>query len=343
MRSPVTTRSAESTPVRVGLIGAGGVTEHYHLPVLRRLRNVELPWVVDRDREAAERLASGTRIPHVGTSLDACADVDAALVAVPVGARLDVVPAVLARGWSALCEKPFAASVADHRTLLGLADDRVHIATGYLRRFYGSTRVVRELVASRVFGAVREVLAGSGTPVRRTGQGAGFYQASAADAGGGVLAETGSHLVDQLVTILDVEDFTLDHVAQRFAGDLEVETSVRGELATSPERVALSMVVSRINDCANGILIRCERGEIELGLMPDAPTWLRSSDGRRLARLDTHEEGATTVAEALELEWRDFLDARAHGGGSTAQSTGLLTTAFVEACYRAGRAASSLR
>ena len=68
---------------------------------------------------------------------------DAAIVAVPTVAHVDVVRAALARGLDVLVEKPIAASIADAEELLALAKsaDRI-LQVGHLERFNSAMRRV---------------------------------------------------------------------------------------------------------------------------------------------------------------------------------------------------------
>src|SRR5438552_5127350 len=100
--------------MRIGIIGAGMVTTGSHLPVLVNMSDVTVAWVCDRSRPAADAAARAFGIPVAYSEIAECPDVDVALVATPIGSRPFVVPAVLARGWHAFCEKPFALTLADH-------------------------------------------------------------------------------------------------------------------------------------------------------------------------------------------------------------------------------------
>src|SRR5256885_17205614 len=100
--------------VRVGIVGAGVVTSGSHLPVLVNMPEATIEWICDRSFAAARSVAKSYGIPKAFTEIRQCPDVDVVLIATPVGSRSAVVPEVLARGWHALCEKPFALTLADH-------------------------------------------------------------------------------------------------------------------------------------------------------------------------------------------------------------------------------------
>ena len=54
-----------SDPVRIGLIGAGAVVQVAHLPVLKKLKNVELAAICDVDLPKARALAERFAIRNV--------------------------------------------------------------------------------------------------------------------------------------------------------------------------------------------------------------------------------------------------------------------------------------
>ena len=153
----------ERNRFRVGLVGAGNVVESYHLPALGNLPNVELVWVCDRDRDRAESLSRTFGITATYTSVEECPDVDLVLVGIPVGARRLVLDVVTAQRWHALCEKPFAATLADHKAIVKQAQQNdVQLGIGLQRRQYSTTWIARQLIEARLLGEPRQIVAGEG-------------------------------------------------------------------------------------------------------------------------------------------------------------------------------------
>jgi predicted dehydrogenase len=322
--------------VRVGLLGAGNVVESLHLPILSSLDEVRIAWVCDKDRARARALASTHGIPHVFGSLDECFDVDVVLVAIPVGARRAALERILARGWHAFCEKPFAPTLGDHEWIVAEARRRkVRLGIGLVRRHYTAVKTARELLAAGVLGPLRMVLAGEGGRVRHTGRGADWYQASPQGPGGGVLLEAGPHLVDQVFTVCRVDDFQLDHCRQRTLNGIEFETSVRGTLVVEGGRsVPFAIVVSQLHDLYSGIVVRCQNGELRLGAAPHGTAEMYGRHGRINGRPENHSSEGAAFTVAVRAEWEEFLDGCRRSVEFSDWDTGLLTTAFIEACYR---------
>jgi predicted dehydrogenase len=328
---------------RLGLIGAGNVVETYHLPVLRSLRNVEMSWVCDRDLDRARSLARTFGIPEIYKSVEECSDVEVVLVGIPVGARRSVLNIVTSRGWSALCEKPFAPTLADHKAIVEQARHYgVQLGIGLQRRQYSTTQVARQLIEAKLLGKPQQIIAGEGTCVRRTGRDSDWYQGSA-QASGGTLYETGSHLVDQVFTICGATNYRIERCRQDGWNGLELETSVTGivNLESSAE-VPFAFVVSRMHDVYNGIVVRCQNGEIRVALSPERPIEICSYNNAVPITIAFPNPAVNNMSLAMAAEWTHFLDKRNKSQPFSDWDTGLLVSAFVEDCFRVAIKSHSL-
>jgi predicted dehydrogenase len=326
--------NSEKKLARIGLIGAGNVTETYHLGPLKTLPNVKIEWVVDTSKVRAEYIA-GLANATAYTMLAECSDVDIALVAIPVGARRSVVEQVISRSWHAFCEKPFALSLADHRAMVDAARNRgVRLGVGLVRRQYSSTRAAQSILTSGVLGKIEMILGGEGMVMHRTGRGGEWYQGSA-EASGGTLMETGSHLVDQAFTICGVSGFEIERCTQQHCEGLEFETSARGRVEVQGGAVVpFAFVISRLRDVYNGIVVRCTNGELRVGLSPDQKPEIFVREGQRAASVELQQPLVTNISSAVRAEWTEFMNECAQSSEFSDFDTGLLTTAFLEACYR---------
>jgi len=331
----MTSTVAKESPIRLGLIGAGNVVSNYHLPILQSLESVRLGWITDPNLARAEEVARIFGIASAHAALEACGEVDAVLVAAPVGARKPIMETITKRGWHAFCEKPFAATSADHEWMIELARTRkIQLGVGLVRRFYETTMRARAIVGGGLLGPVHEILAGEGLRARKFGRGADWYQGNA-DASGGVFFETGSHLVDQVFTICGVESYELEACEQRHSGALEIETRALASVTLKDgARVPLRIAVSRLTDVYNGIVVRCRNGELRVPLDPEATVDLCTTAGEVVGRLPGAPKPG--LLPALRGEWEEFLQRCGARSGDPAD-TGLLTTAFIEGAYRLAR------
>ena len=142
-------------PVRIALVGLGGIAVRAHLPALLHESGAELVAMVEIDR--ARLTAASSLAPHVlATSSfeDVLADptVDAVIIATPSWVTPGLVRAALAAGKYVLSEKPLAPTLAEQLELRDLpgAADRLQIGLTY--RHHPAVDRLRELVAAGALG-----------------------------------------------------------------------------------------------------------------------------------------------------------------------------------------------
>ena len=147
-------------PLGVAVIGAG-----YWGPNLIRsfLGNPDwdLRWVVDRDEERAQsalRRAVGARATDdLADALDD-PEVGAVAVATPAGTHTDVVLAALESGRHVLVEKPLAASLADGRKLVSVAEQRgLVLMCDHTYCYTPAVLKIRDLISSGEIGEIQYV------------------------------------------------------------------------------------------------------------------------------------------------------------------------------------------
>lgn len=316
-------------PWKVGVIGAGLVTSGSHLPVLVNMPDVSVEWLCDRSLQTAQRVAKSYGISKAFVDVAECPDVDVVLIATPVGSRRSVVPQVLARGWHAFCEKPFALTTADHQSFVNDARARgLQIGVAQVRRYAKPTASARALVRHDVLGPIQRVMAADGFHMRGTGRGGGWHLNDRAS-GGGVLGEFGSHLIDQVLYILGATTASVRECTQRVHRGLELAASVVADVsrAAGPP-IACSMDVSLLDDLCNGVYIEFAGGMLRVGLGFEDSLTLVSKDGDPISEF-AMTEGADSAVQGFYLEWKDFLRQCATGEPSAIDATTVATTTAI--------------
>lgn len=117
---------SSTTPVRVGLIGCGKISDIYLTNGTRRFAGYDIVAVADLMRDRAEDKARQYGIPHVRTPDELVADPDIDIVlnlTIPV-AHFELNRAALEAGKAVFCEKPLADAPAEGQTLIDLATER---------------------------------------------------------------------------------------------------------------------------------------------------------------------------------------------------------------------------
>jgi predicted dehydrogenase len=321
--------------LKVGIVGAGLVTSGSHLPVLVNMPDVSVEWICDRSLPTAQRVALAYGVQHAFADIERCPGVDVVLVATPVGSRRSVVPQVLARGWHVFCEKPFALTSADHESYVNDARTRgLQIGVAQVRRYAKPTAAARRLVCQDIFGPIERVMAADGFHMRGTGRG-GAWHLNDRSAGGGALAEFGSHLIDQALYIMNATTASVRECAQRVHRGLELASSVLADVTTASGTVIpCSMDVSLLDDLCNGIYIEFAGGMLRAGLGFDDTLSLVSKDGRTISEF-AMTDGADSPVQGFYLEWKDFLR-QCRTGRPSAVDAGAVatTTAVIDAASR---------
>jgi predicted dehydrogenase len=152
-----------SDALRVGVVG-GGAFGRNHARVYRDLQsdssqNVQLVGVVDADFVQAQAVAKefGTSaFRSIGELIQTGAQ--AASVAVPTAAHLDVARQLMEKGIDLLIEKPLAATLAEADEMIGLAERYGCIVqVGHLERFNPAVRATLPLLTQPMFFEVHRL------------------------------------------------------------------------------------------------------------------------------------------------------------------------------------------
>ncbi|MBI5570692.1 MAG: Gfo/Idh/MocA family oxidoreductase [Desulfomonile tiedjei] len=324
--------------MRIGILGAGSVVEQYHLPVLSAMPEVQVEWVCDIVKEQAVALGKTYGVRRSYSDLNDCPEVDIVLVAIPVGVRRPSLEVIFERKWNVFCEKPFAGTAQEHGWIMKRAkEQKVEVGVGMMRRFYDATVLARKLAASGMFGSLQEVWASEGLRQRGTGRDMNWYQANADAAGGGVLMETGCHLVDQVATICSARSYKLEACAMEYRGGLDYAARLRGSLEIAQSQTcSFRIALSKTEDIYNGIMLKFADLQVRVGLTAAGGVALCDKEGKSVAALQQPEEGfhRGQVYAAFYREWREFIhQCRTRTASLVHADSVCLTTRLIEECY----------
>ncbi len=114
-------------PIRIGIVGAGGIVTRRHLPGLEKLAGVEVVAVCNRRRETARAVAEDWAIPHVADTpqaLLAREDIDAVLIGTQPHLHRELTLAALEAGRHVFCQARMARTLAEARDMLAAARAR---------------------------------------------------------------------------------------------------------------------------------------------------------------------------------------------------------------------------
>lgn len=211
--------------LRIGVIGAGGAAQVVHLPILKRLPDVEVAALVDADERKARTIAERFGVPFVGrglAQLEQAGQVDAVVVCTPNDTHEEIVVTALELGKHVLCERPISISSDSAARMIEAArraDRQFMVAMN--QRYRYDARAIRQFVASGELGEVFFVRsAWLNRRHRRPDRG---WRRERARAGGGVLMDLGVQAIDLGLWLLDFP--RVERVSARFHGAGEVEDS----------------------------------------------------------------------------------------------------------------------
>jgi predicted dehydrogenase len=177
--------------LRIGIIGVGGAALGIHIPGFRLCPDVEIAAVCDTNPKAAEKL--GTLSLTNYRDLLARDEITAVVNATPNYLHHEITLEALARGKHVLCEKPLSLDTARAAEMLRAAEAAgvIHMAA-YTYRYTPALQYMLHLVSSGELGAIRSVRAAY--QMALSGHLLG-WRSTKAQAGSGVLADIGSHLI----------------------------------------------------------------------------------------------------------------------------------------------------
>jgi predicted dehydrogenase len=131
-----------SVPVRIGVVGAGGLGYH-HVRILREIADAEFVGFHESRPERAAQVARELGVTAFESLDELIEAVDALTVVVPTPAHYAVASRALARGRHLLIEKPIAATLDEADRLLALSSEKgAIIQTGHVERFNRAVRAV---------------------------------------------------------------------------------------------------------------------------------------------------------------------------------------------------------
>lgn len=259
-----TSAASPAQPVRVGIIGAGGMARG-HMRQLLAIPGVTITALCDTNPAAFEKAKAQhpDEFADVFTTADhkellGRDDVDAVVIATPHTLHTQHGQDAINAGKHTLMEKPMVCSVPDAHTLLSRLEsfDKV-FALGYQRHAQGAFRYMKEQISSGSMGAVTFI---SALQCQGWKKGtAGSWRQDLGLSGGGQINDSGSHLLDILlwVTGLTVAEVTafMDNMgtpvdinsalAFRFTSGAQGTISVVGDAPTWHEDITIW--------CENGI------------------------------------------------------------------------------------------
>jgi predicted dehydrogenase len=182
------------TPTRIGLAGYGFGGRIFHAPLIAAAGGAELAGVITRSPERRAEVAADHPGVPVLDSLAALAEAgaDAVAISTPAETHIPLLLEAVELGLAVVCDKPFAMSAAQAREAIAAAEAAGVVLSVYQNRRWDSDFLtVRRLLDE---GALGDVTLFESAFER-------YSLDPVPPAGGGILRDFGSHLVDQALLL----------------------------------------------------------------------------------------------------------------------------------------------
>lgn len=228
--------------VRWGIIGSGDVAEHKSGPPLYKTPGSELIAVMRRDEEKAADFArrhGAKRWYSDVESLLADSEINAIYIASPHYLHPPHAIQAAQADKIVLCEKPMGISSADAQDIVDACKaNGVPLSVAYYRRFWPITHRLKELLDDGAIGRVVQAQVQlsdyfNGDPNRP-------WLTSLKEAGGGALANAGSHWVDLVRHLLGEIKYVTAYCSSAASG-FEVEDTA-GLLMCTTDEALVSLI-----------------------------------------------------------------------------------------------------
>ncbi len=216
--------------VRVAIIGAGGIAQVAHIPVWKKLENVELVAVCDTVKARAKAVAEKYKIPQFFTrdeDLLKRDDIDAVDICVPTNLHERLTIDALSAGKHVVVEKPMSRTVEEGEKMVRASrQHKRQFMVAMNVRFRYDAANLKSFVAGGELGEVFYAKAGWLRRQKKWTEHAWLFQKKFS--GGGVLMDLGVQMLDMALWLLgnvkakSVKANTYSHVAKLDVEDTAV-------------------------------------------------------------------------------------------------------------------------
>lgn len=196
-------------PIRVAVVGTGGIAESTHIPCYKANSNVELVAVVDNNEKQLKKITKKFKIKNFFSSIDdliANENVDALSVCTPPNTHAEITLKALQQDINVLCEKPLATDTQNAKKMVAVSIEKGKILmVGFQRRFTHNYQNARKCILSGDLGHVYciEDHFIEPNPLLNYSKSRWFFDPNV----GGVLLDIAPHVLDMLNYMFD--DFPL--------------------------------------------------------------------------------------------------------------------------------------
>lgn len=234
--------------INVGIIGCGWIAEKAYLPILTKINDAKVCAVFDTNCQKAHEIQEKYHVLNTFDHIDnfLSSPLDAVIITTPNNTHTHYTNMALNAGKHVLCEKPVALSKNDIASTIAAAQTNKKIfLPAFVNRFRKDIEKFSELVS--LIGEVKEVEV---SWIRKSGiPRPGTWITNKVAAGGGVLIDIGTHVIDiglsflsdKRIQVITLDQGAIEQAEQKSAKwnitnenqqlKLDVETWAKGEIS----------------------------------------------------------------------------------------------------------------
>jgi Predicted dehydrogenases and related proteins len=303
--------------MRYDIVGCGAVVRLYHVPILKLLRDrgeVTIVGCYDPSSSQARHIAAELGAERYGDSAEPHEGdgVDGALIATPPELHARIASEYIDAGKGVFVEKPLTVTSDEVRGLIQRSEKNgVRVVVNQFWRFYPSVNIARRWLRNHL----DEVISIEATEgFRWDWAPASNYVTE--NAYGGVIHDTGAHLIDMVIYLLGLDEdqgaLSVDVTELAKTPQREPSHECRARLvlgASEDHRTEVELVITRLRPLGRGVKVRGTFGTLFVPTsFARAPILFQGADALRL-------RGAEPTVEARDpdgcflLTHLDFLSA----------------------------------
>ena len=191
-----------SKALNVGIIGAGGIARHLHLPSFHRCENVSVVAVVDISEDALEQVKAEWNIENLYRDYRQMLemdDLDIVSICTSNDMHHPVAMAAMERGLDVYCEKPLALNLAQASEMYRSAQAKgIKTGVNFCHRRTPAAQLAKEIIDSGAVGNIHYVSAVYAAGGTNYAERAGTWRNDRTRAGYGGLGDMGAHMIDMM-------------------------------------------------------------------------------------------------------------------------------------------------
>src|ERR671919_2981196 len=189
---------AASERLKIGIVGGGAIAQVAHLPVLKKMRMVEVKAICDTDLPKARALADRFAVKDAFDDIEDLLrfeSLDAVVICSPNHLHESHILAALSANLHVLVEKPLAMSAASAQRIIRAVEKRDRVVmVGMNHRYRPDVQIVRSFVQSGELGTIESVR--GSWHVFRPGRTQLGWRQRKDQAGGGAMLDLGLSVLD---------------------------------------------------------------------------------------------------------------------------------------------------